>query len=127
MQAMRAVFTNPERCIGCLQCEIACAIEHSISQDGARAFLESPVPRKRIHVEPGPVPTTAFPNQCRHCNPAPCQQVCPTDAIVFGDLNDPKSRVAQRASNERTYRVLDDLGTRPNVSYLKKVRHGQPT
>ena len=56
-----------------------------------------------------------------------CQQVCPTDAIVFGDLNDPKSRVAQRASNERTYRVLDDLGTRPNVSYLKKVRHGQPT
>ena len=56
-----------------------------------------------------------------------CQQVCPTDAIVFGDLNDPKSAVAQRARNERTYRVLDDLGTRPNVSYLKKVRHGQAT
>jgi molybdopterin-containing oxidoreductase family iron-sulfur binding subunit len=56
-----------------------------------------------------------------------CQQVCPTDAIVFGDLNDLHSKVAQRAHSERTYRVLEDLGTRPNVSYLKKVRHGQAT
>jgi MoCo/4Fe-4S cofactor protein with predicted Tat translocation signal len=56
-----------------------------------------------------------------------CQQVCPTDAIVFGDLNDKHSRVRKLADSERTYRVLDDLGTRPNVSYLKKVRHGQAT
>jgi molybdopterin-containing oxidoreductase family iron-sulfur binding subunit len=56
-----------------------------------------------------------------------CQQVCPTDAIVFGDLNDPKSQVAQRAHSKRTYKVLDELGTRPNVAYLKKVRHGQST
>ena len=56
-----------------------------------------------------------------------CQQVCPTDAIVFGDLNDPHSRVAQQMRGERTYKVLDDLGTRPNVAYLKKVRHGQST
>jgi len=53
--------------------------------------------------------------------------VCPTDAIVFGDLNDPTSEVAQRMKTERTYRVLDDLGTRPNVAYLKKVRHGHTT
>jgi molybdopterin-containing oxidoreductase family iron-sulfur binding subunit len=56
-----------------------------------------------------------------------CQQVCPTEAIVFGDLNDKQSRVHKLAASERTYRVLDDLGTRPNVSYLKKVRHGQAT
>jgi molybdopterin-containing oxidoreductase family iron-sulfur binding subunit len=56
-----------------------------------------------------------------------CQQVCPTDAIVFGDLNDPKSQVARRAAGKRTYKVLEELGTRPNVSYLKKVRHGQTT
>ncbi len=78
---MRAVFINPEQCIGCLQCEIACAIEHSASQDGSVAFLETPVPRKRIHVQPGPVATTAFPNRCRHCEPAPCLQVCPAGAI----------------------------------------------
>jgi len=49
-------------CIGCLQCELACAVEHSASQDAATAFLEVPVPRKRVHVEPGPMPTLAFPN-----------------------------------------------------------------
>ena len=78
---MRTVFINPEQCIGCLQCEIACAIEHSASRDGSVAFLETPVPRKRIHVQPGPVATTAFPNRCRHCEPAPCLQVCPAGAI----------------------------------------------
>jgi len=56
-----------------------------------------------------------------------CQQACPTEAIVFGDLNDPKSVVAQRMRGERTYKVLDELGTKPNVAYLKKVRHGQAT
>ena len=86
---MRTVFVNPERCIGCLQCEVACAVEHSASQDLALAFLERPLPRKRVHVDAGPVPDTAYPNKCRHCNPAPCQRVCPTGAIrrdASGDL-----------------------------------------
>jgi len=52
-----------------------------------------------------------------------CQQVCPADAIVFGDLNDPKSRVAALAESPRTYRVLEDLNTKPAVRYLKIVRH----
>ncbi|HXQ60181.1 MAG TPA: 4Fe-4S dicluster domain-containing protein, partial [Acidimicrobiales bacterium] len=76
------MFVNPERCIGCRQCEIACAIEHSISRDTISAYLESPVPRTRIHVDAGREATTAFPNRCRHCDPAPCQQVCPTGAIT---------------------------------------------
>jgi len=79
---MQTVFVNPERCIGCLQCELACAVEHSSSQDASAAFLELPVPRKRVHVEPGPMPTLAFPNRCRHCDPAPCLQVCPSGAIT---------------------------------------------
>gem|GEM_PF-145119 len=82
---MRTVFVNPERCIGCLQCELACAVEHSASQDETVAFLEVPVPRKRVHVGAGPVATFAFPNRCRHCDPAPCLQVCPTGAITRDD------------------------------------------
>lgn len=52
-----------------------------------------------------------------------CQQSCPAQAIVFGDLNDPKSRIAQLAKSGRSYRVLDELGVGPAVTYLKIVRN----
>ncbi len=51
-----------------------------------------------------------------------CQQSCPAEAIVFGNIRDPDSRVAHLARNERTYRVLDVLiNTQPAVNYLRKV------
>src|SRR5262249_45673759 len=52
-----------------------------------------------------------------------CQQVCPAEAIVFGDLADPESRVSKLSRNSRRYRVLEEVGTRPNVSYLTKVKN----
>ncbi len=78
---MRTVFVNPERCIGCRQCEIACAVEHSQSKNLYQAILEKPKARSRIHVAPGLYLSTSFPNKCRHCDPAPCMSVCPTGAI----------------------------------------------
>ena len=78
---MKTVFVNPERCIGCKQCEIACAVEHSQSQNLYQAILEKPKPQSRIHVVPGLYLSTSFPNKCRHCDPAPCMSVCPTGAI----------------------------------------------
>ncbi len=51
-----------------------------------------------------------------------CQQSCPAEAIVFGNIRDPGSQVAQVTANERTYRVLDVLiNTQPAISYLRKV------
>jgi molybdopterin-containing oxidoreductase family iron-sulfur binding subunit len=51
-----------------------------------------------------------------------CEQSCPAEAIVFGNVRDPESRVSQVVANERTYRVLDELiNTQPAVNYLKKV------
>jgi molybdopterin-containing oxidoreductase family iron-sulfur binding subunit len=52
-----------------------------------------------------------------------CQQSCPAGAIVFGDLNDPKSRVARQVRDPRRYRVLEDLNVRPAVSYLALMRN----
>jgi molybdopterin-containing oxidoreductase family iron-sulfur binding subunit len=52
-----------------------------------------------------------------------CQQVCPAEAIVFGDLSDPNSRASRLNRGQRRYRVLEELGTRPNVSYLTKVKN----
>ena len=47
-----------------------------------------------------------------------CQQSCPAQAIVFGNLNDPESRVAQLRRRPRSYQVLEELNVRPSVSYL---------
>jgi molybdopterin-containing oxidoreductase family iron-sulfur binding subunit len=52
-----------------------------------------------------------------------CQQSCPAQAIVFGNLNDPRSRVARQACDPRSYRVLEELNVRPAVSYLTLVRN----
>jgi anaerobic selenocysteine-containing dehydrogenase/Fe-S-cluster-containing dehydrogenase component len=50
-----------------------------------------------------------------------CAQACPSDAIVFGDVNDPASRVARLQQDPRGYRVLEDLNTRSAITYLAKV------
>ena len=78
---MKTVFIYPERCIGCKQCEVACAVTHSQTQSLFWAVFEIPKPKSLIHAEPGLNLNTSFPNKCRHCNPAPCQGVCPTGAI----------------------------------------------
>jgi len=78
---MKTVFVHPERCIGCKQCEVACAVAHSQTKNLFLSVFETPPPKPRIHAEPGLALNTAFPNKCRHCNPAPCMTVCPTAAI----------------------------------------------
>ena len=50
-----------------------------------------------------------------------CAQTCPTDALVFGNMKDPESRAAKLAKSDRHYKLLETLGTEPNVVYLKKV------
>lgn len=78
---MKTVFVNPERCIGCKQCETACAVAHSQSKNLFLSVFETPLPKPRIHVERGFTTNTAFPNKCRHCNPGPCLSACPTGAL----------------------------------------------
>jgi molybdopterin-containing oxidoreductase family iron-sulfur binding subunit len=52
-----------------------------------------------------------------------CAQTCPTQALVFGDLNDPESLVSKRSRDARRYHVLDNLNTKPAITYLKKIHH----
>jgi len=52
-----------------------------------------------------------------------CQQACPAEAIIFGDLNDPNSKVSRIKKSELDYSMLGQLNTRPRTTYLAKVRN----
>ena len=74
-------------------------------------------------VEAGPrnkndVPITSFKTAC--------QQACPSDSLVFGNINDPKSRVARLRASERGYVTLKYLNAEPRVSYLARIKNPNP-
>ena len=55
-----------------------------------------------------------------------CQSACPAEAIIFGNINDPESRVSKLKSEERNYSLLEDLNTKPRTTYLSRLGNPNP-
>jgi Fe-S-cluster-containing dehydrogenase component len=55
-----------------------------------------------------------------------CAQTCPTEAIVFGDLNDPDSRASRRRADKRSYDLLTYLNIKPRTNYMARIRNPHP-
>ncbi len=91
-----------EKCTYCVQRVNRAKINREIETDGAT-----------MKPEDGSVETA-------------CQQACPADAIYFGDLTDPESKIVETKKNNRNYLLLEELNTRPRTSYLAKLRNPNP-
>jgi len=76
---MKELLINLERCLGCKSCELACAVEHSLSKELFGAVWEKLPPLPRIYVEAGG--ELNFPLQCHHCSDARCIKACITGAL----------------------------------------------
>src|SRR5438094_25591 len=93
-----------DRCTGCEACVVACHAENNLPVSNPALAAEGGRPIADGDVQPA------------------CVQSCPAEAMVFGDLNDPQSKVSRLAQSGRATRLLEDLGTRPKVFYLQKIR-----
>jgi len=142
------VVVDYDWCIGCRYCEAACPY-------WARRFnwAEPSIRPSDINPEQGYLSNRIRPKgvmekctfcvqrirsaqQLSHIDGAPiedgtlqtaCQQACPSDAIVFGDLNDRQSAVAKSKQSPRNYGVLAELATKPRLTYLARLRNPHPT
>jgi anaerobic carbon-monoxide dehydrogenase iron sulfur subunit len=84
--AVKRIVADPQKCLACRTCELACAMAHAEGDDLVKAVLENGA-RPRIYLEAAG--QLAVPLQCRHCDDAPCAQVCPSGALSRPDPDSP--------------------------------------
>lgn len=130
------------RCIGCKYCIVACpygARSFNFKAQEERPYFRNEPPPDRNSWEPWPFPkrTQGVVEKCTFCFhridkgikegkkigkdivPA-CVEACPSQARFFGDLDDPKSEINKIISSRNSFRLREELGTKPKVIYLTR-------
>ncbi len=133
----------PSQCIGCRYCTLACPYTRRYFNFTAPSWSE--LDQSRLNPDVALRPKGVV-EKCTFCHqrirkvqerardegrevsdddvrrlPA-CAETCPADSIVFGNLNDPESEVSRKAKSPRAYRLLEELGTKPKVIYLREAK-----
>jgi Fe-S-cluster-containing dehydrogenase component len=129
------VVMNYDRCIGCRYCEIACPYDARKFNWQARSDVNPFIPTwglAEVDRRPGGVVEKCTfciqridaglkagltPGEDREATPA-CVNICPVGARIFGDLNNPDSKISQTIAAEATIRLRDELGTETSVYYV---------
>jgi dimethyl sulfoxide reductase iron-sulfur subunit len=117
------VLVDAEHCIGCRYCMAACPYGVRVFNWGER---EEAIPGGTGFVPPRPVGTVEKCTMCVHrlaeSQVPSCVHSCPAQARIFGDLNDPESRLSALLDARHGRHLLEEKGTRPKVSYLEPRR-----
>ncbi|HUH04449.1 MAG TPA: 4Fe-4S dicluster domain-containing protein [Kofleriaceae bacterium] len=132
-----------DRCIGCRYCMVACPYGKRFfnweqpTWDGTLVQLLNPDVATRptgvvekctfcshriAHAREDARMAGQVPNDDTYRHLTACAQACPSKAITFGDLNDPDSTVSRQHRSPRAFRLLEHLGTKPSVAYLRRQR-----
>ena len=83
----RVIAIDVKKCLGCHSCEVACALAHSAAKTLGEAIQEQPLAQPRILLVA--VGEASVPVQCRHCEDAPCVEICPKEALQQPDPEGP--------------------------------------
>ncbi len=117
------VLVNDEKCIGAMACITACPYDVPVRYDGGAGYfpLEFTPYEEQKYAE-FRIGTAQKCHFCYHRldtgRPPACVESCPADALNFGDLDDPKSRINELLATRRHMRPREELGTDPSLYYL---------
>lgn len=101
-------MVDPRTCVGCKYCILAC-----------------PYDARFVNPVNGNIEKCTFCFETRGGETPACVSVCPTDALIFGDLNDPESDIVKFVSKNVIELPKEHLGTKPNLGFVKNYKGGR--